>query len=545
MKFALVICLIIVGFGAVFYLIHLATSAAAPTPISSIDSWMDYSYVWIEGVVSAGPSYGKGVVSFDVYDGSEGSFGTVEEGTIPVEYYDPAENTVPAVGDHVLAFGQLRAPVGADKELRISFPSDLHVTKAQQVEFTTISDILSTWGTANSLQFKRVSVDGTVTGIRPLSSAKVYTISENGDELQLYVHNGIEEYAEKRPIGLKVLDKVRVTAGLSQYSGTPQLALADYDELEIIGSENVQEVPIQSLNSDLVGSMVKVSGKIVFVEAKGSGSDLEISERVLLLDNVYNPNVIASEGILELLSDNDRALVKRGTTIGLIGKVQSYGSSVRVEWLGPQVPTLTSGSYEPPSVENFLTFEFNWNEIPGNDNGRLIEFLEQRFGTSWETAEIAKIDNDKTIKVYFENENYYISLTLNDENTEAVLVLTVDNVGSLQLTDEFIVKTEAGELNVYFPTIATDNLNDVVTVVGSVSGVSEIQVGWLPSHRLLTLQDNLGESIQVYIPNFLYERMQSPPSSGQTIKVVGKVTSVSGHPLVVQPGVIEDVQRVS
>ena len=448
MKFALVVCVIVLGFGAVFYLMHLATSDVIPTPISSIDpNWMDYSYVWIDGVVSAGPQYSQGSVTFDVYDGSEGSFGTMEEGTIPVEYYNPTENTIPTVGDHVQAFGQLRAPVGGDKELRVSFSSDIYITKAQAVD-TTISNILSTWDAASSLQFKRVRVEGTITGIRPLSSAKIYTLSDSGEELELYVHNGLEEFVEKRPIGLNVLDRVRVTTGLSQYSGSPQLSLADFDELEIIGSENVQEVPIQSLNDNFVENMVKVSGKIVFVEAKGGGSDLEILERVLLLDNVYNPSVIASEGTLELLSDNDRALVKRGTTIGLVGEVQRYGGSVRVEWLGPQVPTLASGSYEPPSVENFLT-------------------------------------------------------------------------------------------------ITSDNQNELVTVVGNVYAVSEISVGWLPSHRILTLQDNLGGSVWVYIPNFLYERMQSPPSVGQTIKVIGKVTSASGYPVVVQPGVIEDVQRVS
>jgi len=441
-KFAAVICVIILGVGIAFYFLHVATSEVIPTPISSIDSWLDYSYVWIDGVVSAGPQYGIGSVSFDVYDASAQN---IDQATISVEYYDPAENTIPAVGDHVLAFGQLRAPVGVDKELRISFPSDLQITRAQLVQ-TTISDIVST---GSSLWFKRVALNGTVTGLRPLASAKIYTLSDSeGNELQLYVHNGLETYVEKRPIGLKVLDNVTVTTGLSQYAGVPQLYLSDFDELDVTSSENVQEVPIQSLNENLVGDIVKVGGKIVFVEAVGGSTGLEMSERLLSLDNRYNPSVTISDGLFKLLSDENQALLKRGATIGLVGKVQTYRGAYRLEWVGPQVPDLTPGEYEPPSVENFSTI--------------------------------------------------------------------------------------------------TDNLKDeLVTITGRVVDNLNITAGQLPSHRLLTLQDNFGGSVRVYIPNFLYERMQNPPLTGQTVKVVGKVTSASGYPVVVQPGVMEDVQRVS
>lgn len=447
LKFAAVICVIILGFGAVFYLAYLTTSEAAPTAISSIDSWIDYSYVWVNGVVSSGPNYGSGVASFEIYDNSAER---LEDATLPVEYYDPVDNTVPTVGDQIMAFGQLRAPVGGDKELRISFPSDIQLTRAEPVA-TTISDIMSTWDTSDPLSspwiFKRVTLTGTVTGVRPLSSAKIYTLTDGVSDIELYVHNG-RETLENRSLGLNVLDVVTVTSGLSQYSGSPQLVLASFDELQVVSSENAPEVEIQSVNENMIDNVVRVGGKILFVETKGSGSDLEFSERVLSLDNIYNPNVSVSEDLLDLMSDNDKALVKRGTTIELVGDVQRYGSSVRVAWVGPQSPTLTSGSYEPPSVDNFLA-------------------------------------------------------------------------------------------------ITSDNLNELVTITGSVTAESEISVGWLPSHWLLTLQDNLGGSVSVYLPNFLYERMESPPAVGDTIEVVGKVTSISGHSLVVQPGVIDDVQRLS
>ena len=85
---------------------------------------------------------------------------------------------------------------------------------------------------------------------------------------------------------------------------------------------------------------------------------------------------------------------------------------------------------------------FSWDNIPGNDNERLIRFLKTRFGIEWaETAKIEKIDNDRTIKLSFENNS--LSLRLNNEKTK--MNLEIDN----DRTDEFIVHTENGKLNIY------------------------------------------------------------------------------------------------
>jgi hypothetical protein len=43
---------------------------------------------------------------------------------------------------------------------------------------------------------------------------------------------------------------------------------------------------------------------------------------------------------------------------------------------------------------------FSWDEIPGNDNVRLLDFLKQKFSIDWvKKAKIEKIDNDMTIRV--------------------------------------------------------------------------------------------------------------------------------------------------
>ncbi|MCZ7385593.1 MAG: hypothetical protein O8C63_12730 [Candidatus Methanoperedens sp.] len=85
---------------------------------------------------------------------------------------------------------------------------------------------------------------------------------------------------------------------------------------------------------------------------------------------------------------------------------------------------------------------FSWDDVPGNDSGRLKEFLIQKFGTGLvKTAKIDKIDNGKTIVVSVGKN--YISLRLNDEKSEVNLEIDDGR------TDELIAKKENSKLNIY------------------------------------------------------------------------------------------------
>jgi hypothetical protein len=85
---------------------------------------------------------------------------------------------------------------------------------------------------------------------------------------------------------------------------------------------------------------------------------------------------------------------------------------------------------------------FSWDEVPGNDSGRLLKFLKQEFGISWvETAKIEKIHNDKEIRVSAGKN--HLSLKLNDEKTKVKLKIDDGR------TVEFIAKSEDGKLNIY------------------------------------------------------------------------------------------------
>ena len=85
---------------------------------------------------------------------------------------------------------------------------------------------------------------------------------------------------------------------------------------------------------------------------------------------------------------------------------------------------------------------FCWDEIPGNGNNRIIEFLKDEFKIEWaKTENISKIDDVSTIIV--SNKEKSLSLKLNDEKTKVKLKIDDGRV------DEFIVKTDNGKLNIY------------------------------------------------------------------------------------------------
>src|SRR4030042_4078856 len=94
------------------------------------------------------------------------------------------------------------------------------------------------------------------------------------------------------------------------------------------------------------------------------------------------------------------------------------------------------------SVTINKTYLFSWDNIPGNANEKLIDYLTKKFCICWvKTAKIEKIDNSNTIKV--STEKNYLSLLLNDEKTKVNIKTDDDR------TDELITKMKNGKLNIY------------------------------------------------------------------------------------------------
>jgi phage tail-like protein len=102
---------------------------------------------------------------------------------------------------------------------------------------------------------------------------------------------------------------------------------------------------------------------------------------------------------------------------------------------------IISGLFHPGFTFLF-DYLFRWEEIPGNDNERLIEFLIQKFRIDWvKTAKIEKIENGKIIRISYKKN--YLTLELNNEANEVYLKID-DN-----RTEKFLIRMDNHKLNVY------------------------------------------------------------------------------------------------
>jgi hypothetical protein len=95
------------------------------------------------------------------------------------------------------------------------------------------------------------------------------------------------------------------------------------------------------------------------------------------------------------------------------------------------------------TIKKESAYLFSWDEIPGNDSVKLIEFLKQNFKIDWVKKDnIKKSEDGKTISASAGNNN--LSLILNDEKTK--VNLKIDN----GRTNELNARTENSKLNIYW-----------------------------------------------------------------------------------------------
>ncbi len=184
-------------------------------------------------------------------------------------------------------------------------------------------------------------------------------------------------------------------------------------------------------------------------------------------------------------------------------------------------------------VCNLLSYLFRWDDIPGNDNGRLIGFLKKRFGIEWvENAKIEKIDDGKTIRLSFENN--FLSLKLSDDKTK--VRLKIDDGRA----DKFITKTENGKLNIYRG--STDDKSGWISVIDLESRTltKNIKVGKFPVFSLVYPHDR--RKLIVTLHNYTLTE------GGGSLELVdlqtGKVIQEEPYPDIAVPtGMVYDGKR--
>ena len=191
--------------------------------------------------------------------------------------------------------------------------------------------------------------------------------------------------------------------------------------------------------------------KNLLEKSKPCGNTQLIAEKRanIVYENEFNTNFIKDtlnnkkEDLLALKSPyqitppNTLEEFAQSKAINVVGELSQISSSQK------SPPISFEGSLQPIHKNKKKTKRrkdlFSWNEIPGNDNARLIKFLKNNYGVPWvQAAKIEKVGNGKTISV--SNKKNSLLITLNNDKNEAILTINT--------TDEFVVNKENGNLNI-------------------------------------------------------------------------------------------------
>jgi hypothetical protein len=90
----------------------------------------------------------------------------------------------------------------------------------------------------------------------------------------------------------------------------------------------------------------------------------------------------------------------------------------------------------------FSAYRFRWDNVPGDDTGKLKNFLKDEFTIDWaEDAEITNSDDDMTI--YISTDKHSAEIIMDDNKKKATLKIRYGETHNLK------VKKEGGKLNIY------------------------------------------------------------------------------------------------
>lgn len=162
-----------------------------------------------------------------------------------------------------------------------------------------------------------------------------------------------------------------------------------------------------------------------------------------------------AQGILSALG----VLAARGHPVSAL-------TALGLAWFGFLHPLLTVGTiagiveahFRPPTTDDLKKIMkdeclFNWNDIPGKDSFRVIEFLKKEHKVEWlDNANIEKTDDGKTVSVSGGSNQAFLRMNEN----KGTVILSIDN----GKTSEFIMEEEKGKLNVYKPQTMKDMMDN-------------------------------------------------------------------------------------
>ncbi len=203
----------------------------------------------------------------------------------------------------------------------------------------------------------------------------------------------------------------------------------------------------------------KYAGKVIFHATtvqggRSSGMAINIPGRIITPGEDTNGTSPFNTDI-SIVSLSSPASRGTNTIAGLSFTVPDYvpnGSEIFVDYgtgmlnIDGSMEQEPEGFYIIPEKKRLAlgrVYLFTWDEIPGKDSVKLIEYLERNYLLiDWlKTAKIEKIDNDRTIRVFNETES--ILLKLNDEKNK------IDIRTGIYAPHELFVKMDENKLHVY------------------------------------------------------------------------------------------------
>lgn len=119
-------------------------------------------------------------------------------------------------------------------------------------------------------------------------------------------------------------------------------------------------------------------------------------------------------------------------------------------FLAASVEAIMDVWFEPKN-KNIDMYLFSWDDVPGNDNEKLVKFLVNYYNTGWAKGaetEICKSDDGKTIHIY-KDENL-AKMMINEKRGKLTLKISDCRTHDLKVKN-LKVKKENGKLNVYKP----------------------------------------------------------------------------------------------
>ncbi len=227
---------------------HIIVKEPPTIKISEITPTMNYANVIIQAKATFVKYYEDmkniGMYITDLDNENAEIFVRIYDGEtrrlIEMENQRLAENSpepkFPAAGDILTIRGSLRVRGGAPEEggfamLIIQFAEGLKIERPEATK-VAIENIAS--NPENFQNYQRLQVEGKIISTRDLGWATLLTLYEmdTGAEVGLMIADTLNMFGA---LEAKIGDTVRANGAFQLYYGTPQLSLASWDDLVVVG----------------------------------------------------------------------------------------------------------------------------------------------------------------------------------------------------------------------------------------------------------------------------------------------------------------------